>query len=169
MNRYYNSICHIMSSTNSSARTLGILDRSATLYPGGIPKALIRARSTRVSIQALHCALVVVSQAPLGAELLELAKAICTKGLKLSLDLCKIDTVSREELASQDSIKALVTRQGADVVIICGGSATGGKLVEFPNGLSALLTYSLDEVASDTEKKRLFWGDIKLILPRLAC
>lgn len=157
-----------MSSNNSAVGILGILDRLATLYPGGIPKALIRARSTRTNRQAFHCALVVASQAPFGAELLELAKAICAKGLKLSLDLCKIDTVSSEELATQDSIKALVTRQGADVVIICGGSATGGKLVEFPNGLSVLLTYSLDQVASDSETKRLFWGDLKLILPRLA-
>jgi hypothetical protein len=159
-----------MSSTNSLARIIGVLDRYLNSYPGGIPKALIKRSTSSLSTQPIICALVVVTDGgdPLSSELTELASSVCTKGLKLSLDVCKIGSARREELKTDNTLKALVARQSARVVIICGGSAAGGSLVEYTDGVSALLTYSLKDVASVIEIKRLFWSDLKMIMRKLA-
>ncbi len=156
-----------MSTIGSVDQLASLLDRVGRLYPGGIPTDAIEAGNIVRSENSPRCAIIAVgAPEPLDAVHMALAQAVCTKGLRLSLEQCAIVTAPTESPSGAD-LESLISRIAAPVVIVCGGAMVPGTVKEL-SGAVVLASHSLAEIAEVVETKRSFWEHLKLIMPRLS-
>jgi hypothetical protein len=149
-----------------NAQIAALLDRVSRLYPGGIPTAALRSAQKVSTVKALRCAIIAVGvPETLDQGLSTLAQAICTKGLRLTLEDCAILGAPMES-CSGEALEGLVAKIAAPVVILCGGTLAPGTVKEI-SGAVVLTSHALSEVAQVVETKRRFWEHLKLIIPRL--
>jgi hypothetical protein len=144
------------------------LDKIRRLYPYGVATRYIvatAAAAPNVELEPAACALLVVlpEGRALDDERLALMEAICTKGLKLSLDQCVVTDISDEQ-----PIDAALSSMNAAVCVVFGSGTQAGRVVEI-NQKVVLYTYSLDRIASDGAIKREFWKQLQeSVLPYIS-
>jgi hypothetical protein len=155
-----------MTSINDQLQLIGLLDRIARSYPGGIPIASIRKPQAIQAAQPLSCVLISLGSLSVASEsTAKLAQAICEKGLRLALESCSIRNFSDETIGDED-LGFIIRETGAAVLIVCGKQGGNRGVKEF-NGALVLRSYALADVAASAEIKRRFWEDLKLVMPRL--
>jgi hypothetical protein len=151
----------------STPRILATLDRIGKLYPGGIPRGLIKQTiSVAATPSGKKLVLLIESARELEADGRALAEAICGKGLKLPLEQCEILCFSEERL-SLEGIKEIFSQFGCRAVLILGTKKPAGQFERFSDRV-ALWSHSLKEIASEPSKKRDFWEHLKSLIPVLA-
>jgi len=155
-----------MSTVTDTTTLAGLLDRVSRLYPFGVPKQFLKPEACQVAGEQSRCALLHVGEDLNGNQkLTALAEAICTKGLRLSLEHCVLRSVSEAELNDQ-GLASLVAKIGAPVVIVCKESDQAGSIEEL-NGAVVLTSFPLNQIVDNVDVKRKFWEHLKLIIPRL--
>jgi hypothetical protein len=151
----------------STPRILAMLDRIVKLYPGGIPRGLIKQTSSvAASPSGKKLVLLIESAREIEADGRALAEAICSKGLKLPLEQCEVLCLSEERL-SLEGIKEISSQFGCRAVLILGAKKPAGQFERFSDRV-ALWSHSLKEIASEPSKKREFWEHLKSLIPILA-
>jgi hypothetical protein len=144
------------------------LDKVRRLYPYGVANRYIvapAAVAADVESQQADCALLVVLQEgrSLDEERLSLIEAICTKGLRLSLDQCVV-----QGIPDNQPIDAALSLLNAPVCVVFGGGTQAGRVIELEQKV-VLHTYPLDRIASDGSIKREFWKQLQeSVLPRIS-
>ena len=140
------------------------LDRIRGSYPGGIPHIALRASAA----QGVACSLVVVTDQPaLPDGERALVEAICSKGLRLPLERCRVSLVSprTELLAALGTLRE--GQEGAHAVtIVFGADGELGVLGQGPGG-PVLQTHALGRIGSDQSAKRETWSHLQTLLPLL--
>ena len=158
-----------------SESALSVYLRSvAHLYPGGIPKAALKAARQnavgKVMVLFMSCEPPADAGAPWSDPSGVLLRAAIEKGLKLPLE-------SAEVVRSQDAeqLRATFRSTAASLVVCLGGDAAtaiefspgeGASLSEF-SGKRLLCTVDLSRSASDPAAKRQFWQDLQPLLAAL--
>lgn len=149
-------------------QTASFLDKIRRLYPYGVATRYIvapAAPAANVELGPKACALLVVlpEGRALDDDRLTLVEAICTKGLKLSLDRCVVQGISDEQ-----PIDAALSSLNAPVCVVFGGGTQAGKVAEVDQKV-VLHTYALDRIASDGSIKREFWKQLQeSVLPYIS-
>jgi hypothetical protein len=155
-----------MSATHNTGQLLAILDKVARCYPGGIPRGAISAPHVQSKIAAVDCVLVALEPAgKLEERLRALAEAIGTKGLRLSAERFLVRSVPAGSFGDVE-LQALVPELAPKVMVVCGGGASPGTLVEVGDTL-LLHSYGLSLIADSVDTKKRFWEHLKLVMPRL--
>jgi hypothetical protein len=169
--------------TNNSGALSTFLRSVESLYPGGIPRALLRAARElpKVAPSAFILFVEHVSDSSDEAAEQKLFQAIVEKGLSLpisSAELIYLRTDDDSSLVVQ--VKEAIRRKGASCLVGLGARTARilcdsnlefetlrSKWLEFEN-VPLLVSYPLSEVADQVSIKRRFWDDLKLVRTKLA-